>query len=114
MCCWVDILFTGFYFQKDFELICASRKVNLAFENVERRKKEGISHENATNMTSIELASAADAHGRAFLIQATYESVQEFVKQVPPALAEVIQDLVTLYAVDASLRFLGDLLRVSV
>ncbi|XP_059613153.1 probable peroxisomal acyl-coenzyme A oxidase 1 [Phlebotomus argentipes] len=90
---------------------CAAGKVNIAFDNVERRKKEGASHENATNMTSIELAAAADAHGRAFLIQAAYASLQDFLKQVPPALGEVLQDLVTLYAVHASLRHLGDLLR---
>ncbi|GAB0088533.1 hypothetical protein DMENIID0001_029810 [Sergentomyia squamirostris] len=88
-----------------------TKKLKIAFENVEKRKKEGISHENATNLTSIELAQAADAHGRAFLIQAAYVSMKESLKQVPPALGEVLQDLITLYAVESSLRALGDLLR---
>uniref|UniRef100_A0A1L8DZK4 Acyl-coenzyme A oxidase n=1 Tax=Nyssomyia neivai TaxID=330878 RepID=A0A1L8DZK4_9DIPT len=90
---------------------CAAGRVSIAFDHVEKRKKEGMSHENATNMTSIELAQAADAHGRSFLIQAAYESMQDFLKDVPPALGKVLQDLITLYAVDACLRSLGDLLR---
>lgn len=89
----------------------AAGKIKLAFENVERRKKSGMSHEDATNATSIELAASADAHCRAFIVQSAFEMVVK--QEVSPAIATVLNQLIELYAIEACLKALGDLLRVS-
>lgn len=90
---------------------CTANKIRLAYENVERRKKTGMSQEEAVNATSIELASAADAHCRTFLVKASHESITNQIKNLSPALGAVLKDIVELYAVDAALKSLGDILR---
>lgn len=88
-------------------------KIRLAYEHVENRKKLGHSHEDATNMSSIELAQAADAHCRAFLVQSSYEMTKNLGTTVSTSLATVLQQLIELYAVDTCMKAVGDLFRVS-
>ena len=88
-------------------------KVRLAYENIERRKKSGYSVEGATNMTSIELAQAAEAHCRAYLVQSSYEMAKGFGSHVSNSLATVLHQLIELYAVETCLKSIADLIRVS-
>lgn len=89
----------------------AAEKVRRAYVNIEERKKSGMSHENAFNHTSIELANAAEAHSRAILVESGYMMVGRHLKKVSPALGSILQKIVDLYAVEASLKAMGDLLR---
>lgn len=90
----------------------AAGKVRLAYEHMEERKRQGLTQEEAANRTSIELASAADAHCRAFLVQSGYDVVEKSISSVSPALGEVLRDIMELYSLDACIRATGDLLRV--
>ena len=63
-------------------------------------------------MTSIELAQAAEAHCRAFLVHSAYEMTKNVGQNTSSALATVIQQLIELYAIETCLKSVGDLLRV--
>lgn len=89
----------------------AGEKIRLAYDNMERRKKAGATHEEAANQTSIELAHAADAHCRAFLVESGYKMIERAVKNLSPALSEVLRQLVELYAIEECIRAEGDLFR---
>lgn len=85
----------------------------MAYQHLERRKKRGMSNENATNATSIELVQCAEAHCRAFLVRSAYECTKDLAKTHSPELTAVIHQLAELYAVDTCMKMIGDLLRVS-
>ncbi|KAK9889088.1 hypothetical protein WA026_004361 [Henosepilachna vigintioctopunctata] len=87
-----------------------ARKVELAAKHIDERVKSGKAPEDAWNETSVELVSAADAHGRAFLLQ-TYASTVESITNVSPQLKTVLIQLQELYSVNTALRYTGDLLR---
>lgn len=91
----------------------AAGKVRQAYENIEKRKQQGRTHEEACNLTSIELASAAEAHCRAYLVQSGYEMTEKTVPAYSRALGTALRNIVELYTVDTCLKSLGDLLRVS-
>lgn len=88
----------------------AGRMIQIANDNVERRKKT-MSHEMAVNATSIELASAAEMHCRAFLVQSSYLTIQSLAKELSPAVGRVLLDIIELYAVDSALLNLKHLMR---
>lgn len=90
----------------------AANKIRIAYNQIENRKKQGYTSEEASNQTSIELAAAAEAHCRAYLMQVNYEISSKEVNTLSPALKEVIQQLCDLYAVDGCFKSMGDLLRV--
>nr|XP_033341565.1 probable peroxisomal acyl-coenzyme A oxidase 1 [Megalopta genalis] len=90
----------------------AAGKIRLATENMDRRISKGISHEDAWNQTSIELARCAEAHCRAFLVMRFIESVKE-ITSVSKELRAVLQHLCELYAVYWVLQRLGDFLQFS-
>lgn len=90
----------------------AGRMIQIAYENIEQRKRQGLSHEEAVNGTSIELAKAAEVHCRAFLIESGYVSINKLVKErLSPELGRVVLDLMELYAVDSALLNMSSLLR---
>ncbi|XP_055374432.1 probable peroxisomal acyl-coenzyme A oxidase 1 [Condylostylus longicornis] len=89
----------------------AANKIRVAYEHLEARKATGLSHEEASNMTGIELTQAADLHCRAFILSSAWSEIQEAVKNVSPALGKVLIQLMELYAVDSCFNRLGDLLR---
>lgn len=64
------------------------------------------------NSTSIELAQAADAHCRSFIVQSAYEMTKNIGQNVSNSLATVIHNLIELYAIETCLKSLADLLRV--
>lgn len=79
---------------------------------MQQRKRLGSTQEEATNLTSIELASAADSHCRAFLLQSGYAMIEKSTKELTPELGRVLKYLIELYAVELCLKNLGDLFRV--
>lgn len=89
------------------------RKLRLANEHIEQRKRAGRTPEEAVNLTSIELARTADAHCRAFLVQSGYEMIEKSCTSAPPELARALRDIYELYAYDEAMKAVGDLLRVS-
>lgn len=89
----------------------AAGRVSLAFKKLQERKKF-YSPQEATNQTSIELASAAEVHCQMFFLQSAIEMLEVSTKQVSPTLASVLRDIVELYAVDLAIRSLGSLLQV--
>lgn len=88
----------------------AAGKIKLATENLEKRQRGGVSYEDAWNMTSIELAQAAEAHCRQFLVIKFFEAVEEI--KTSPEIKTVLRQLVQLYAVHWLLNRVGDFLRV--
>lgn len=85
----------------------------MAYEHIENRKKLGFSQEEASNQTSIELAQAAEAHCRAFIVQSSYEMTKNLGQTVTTSLATAILLLIELYAIETCTKSLSDLLRVS-
>ncbi|XP_037038334.1 probable peroxisomal acyl-coenzyme A oxidase 1 [Bradysia coprophila] len=83
-------------------------KIALAHKHIEARKKT-YSPEEAANQTGVELLRVAELHCQSFLLQSTIEMVEK--SNVPPQIAEVLRDILELYAVDLAIRFLGDLLQ---
>lgn len=63
-------------------------------------------------MTSIELAQAAEAHSRAFIVHSSYEMIKHITENTSTELAKVLQQIIELYAVEACLKAAGDLIRV--
>lgn len=84
----------------------------MAYEHIENRKNLGYSHEEASNQTSIELAAAAEAHCRAFLVQSSYEMTKNLGTTVSTSLATSIHLMIELYAIETCTKLLSDLLRV--
>lgn len=88
------------------------RKLKNVFNKVETFKSRGLTQEEAANRCSIELASTADAHCRAFLVQSSYVMIQQACRDVSPALGQVLKNVIELFAVDTCIKALADLQRV--
>lgn len=91
--------------------IAAGRRIQIAYENIEARKKSGMTQEEAVNATSIELAKAAEIHCRAFLIESAYLSINKLAKTLSPELSKVLYDLLELYVTDSALLNMSSLMR---
>lgn len=89
----------------------AGRMIQIAYDNIERRKRGGMTQEEAANATSIELASAAELHCRAFLVESSYVTIRALVSELSPALGNVLLDISELYSVDCALQNLKYLMR---
>ncbi|KAF5294484.1 hypothetical protein FQR65_LT01610 [Abscondita terminalis] len=93
-----------------FEYV-AARKIELAWRHMNKRIEKGIPSEDAWNQTSIELAAAAEAHGRAFVISTYFKAMEDTKKMVSKSLRMVLMQLLDLYCVTSVFRCLGDILR---
>lgn len=82
-----------------------------AYENIEFRKKSGMTHAEAFNATSIELAKAAEIHCRAFLVESGYLSITKLVKDMSTGLRNALLDLMELDAVDSALKNMSSLIQ---
>lgn len=80
---------------------------------MEQRLQNGLIREVAVNETSIELAQAADAHGRAYLLEAVVDLTRDARHTVSSSLSAVIDQLVELFAVDTCNRLMADLILVN-
>lgn len=95
---------------RGFETVAAG-KIALCVANIEKRQKSGMCYEDAWNMTSVQLASASEAHCRVFVLTSYFEETERQVKNASPQLKEVLLQLVDLYVVYWALQRMGDLLR---
>lgn len=85
--------------------------VKSAYENIQRRQNSGMTLEEATNVTSIQLIKAAEMHCRAFLITSAVSYYEEQLAQkLSPELGEVMWDLIELFTLDTALLNLDVLL----
>lgn len=88
------------------------RKLRLAFEHIEQRKKGGYTHEEAVNLTALELTQTADAHCRAFLVQSAYEMIEKLCQTATAPFAKVMRSICELYAYNEAIESIGSLVRV--
>ncbi|XP_038208051.1 probable peroxisomal acyl-coenzyme A oxidase 1 [Zerene cesonia] len=89
----------------------AAGKIGLCVAQIEKRQKSGMSYEDAWNMTSIQLASASEAHCRAIILATYLKETEQLVKGVSAELRLVLLQLVDLYVLYWALQRIGDLLR---
>lgn len=89
----------------------AGKMIQIAYDNIERRKKTGLTQEEAVNATSIELANASEMHCRAFLVESSHKAINALAGELSPALFKVLLDIIELYAVDSALLNLKYLMR---
>lgn len=87
------------------------KMIQRTFENLERTKQRGLTNEESVNACSIELANAAEMHGRSFLLISGYLYTEKLVKKFSPELKKVIWDLVELFIVDTLLGNLSVVLQ---
>ncbi|VVC95915.1 unnamed protein product [Leptidea sinapis] len=91
--------------------VVAAGKIGVCVNQIEKRQKAGLCYEDAWNMTSVQLASASEAHCRAIILATYFKETQIRVDSASPALKQVLLQLVDLYVVYWALARLGDLLR---
>ncbi|ETN61709.1 acyl-CoA oxidase [Anopheles darlingi] len=89
----------------------AAGKLRLAFEHIEQRKKAGYTHEEAVNLTALELTQTADAHCRAFLVQSAYEMIEKLCQTATAPFAKVMRSICELYAYNEAIESIGSLVR---
>ncbi|CAG4983896.1 unnamed protein product [Colias eurytheme] len=89
----------------------AAGKIGLCVAQIEKRQKTGMSYEDAWNMTSIQLASASEAHCRAIILATYHKETEQLAKTVSAELRLVLLQLVDLYVLYWALQRIGDLLR---
>lgn len=87
----------------------AANKIKIAFNNLEARKQQNMVPEEAFNATSIELAAAAEMHGRSFLANTAVNQIKAL--SASEANKAVLNDLIELFLVGLCLDRLSDLLR---
>lgn len=85
--------------------------VQTAFNRLEERKKT-MSHEEAANLTGIELARAAEIHCQVFLLNSAMEMLTKSANETSSELGAALLDILDLFAVDLALRYLGNILLV--
>ncbi|XP_026319516.1 probable peroxisomal acyl-coenzyme A oxidase 1 [Hyposmocoma kahamanoa] len=95
---------------KGFEIV-AMRKISSCVANMQNRVASGMCYEDAWNITSVQLAAAAETHCRVIIISTFYEEASKAAASMSPALRTVVTQLVELYAVYWALEKLNDLLR---
>jgi len=89
----------------------AAGKIANAFALLDQRKKQGRSHEEAVNLTSIELARASELHCFVFLVHSAIEVLEGAARSASSSLAPIFNDILELYVVDTTLKKLGDILQ---
>ncbi|XP_041975385.1 probable peroxisomal acyl-coenzyme A oxidase 1 [Aricia agestis] len=89
----------------------AAGKIALCVAQIEKRQESGMCYEDAWNMTSVQLASASEAHCRAFVMSTFYKETSEKLLEVSAPLKLVLMQLVEIYALYWALETVGDLLR---
>lgn len=112
-CSQVSLILSNNFATNPHLRILNSSKLRLAYQHLEKRKKQGLSIEHATNATGIELVQCAEAHCRAFLVRGAYEMTKGINKTLSKELAAVLHELIALYSYDTCMKSIGDLLRVS-
>lgn len=84
----------------------------MAYERIKNFKKAGHTNAEAVNLTSIDLAQAAEVFTRAFCVKTSFNAIKNIDRETSTALAIVIKQLIELYAIDTCFKLLPDLIRV--
>ncbi|OWR46895.1 acyl-CoA oxidase [Danaus plexippus plexippus] len=87
------------------------KKIQSCVKDMENRVSSGTSFEDAWNMSSVQLVSAAEAHCRVIILSTFNEEIKEKSKSASPELAVVLNQLLELYTVYWALEKSGDLLQ---
>ncbi|XP_045524900.1 probable peroxisomal acyl-coenzyme A oxidase 1 [Pieris brassicae] len=95
---------------KGFQIVAVG-KISSSVDHMQQRISNGMALENAWNMTSVQLVSAAEAHCRVIILSIFYEVMNKAMATVSPELRRVLQKLVELYCVYWALEKVGDLLQ---
>ncbi|KAF9803303.1 hypothetical protein SFRURICE_007149 [Spodoptera frugiperda] len=90
--------------------IVSMRKISSCLDLMTSKVMSGMSQADAWNAISIQLVSAGESHCRAIVISTFHEDMSKAMKSMSAPLAEVMGQLVELYAVYWALERLGDLL----
>ncbi|XP_073957081.1 acyl-coenzyme A oxidase 1-like [Choristoneura fumiferana] len=94
---------------KGFQKV-ALGKVSTCVKNLNKRINAGMTPEDAWNITSVQLVSAAEAHCRVIILSTFYGEISKLTDAVPSAVRLVLRQLVELYALYWTLEKLNDLL----
>ncbi|XP_047520122.1 probable peroxisomal acyl-coenzyme A oxidase 1 [Pieris napi] len=95
---------------KGFQIV-AMGKISSSVDHMQQRVSNGMALEDAWNMTSVQLVSAAEAHCRVIIMSTFYEEMNKAMATVSPELRKVLQKLIELYGVYWALEKVGDLLQ---
>ncbi|KAF9423218.1 hypothetical protein HW555_001287 [Spodoptera exigua] len=90
--------------------IVSMKKISSCVDLMTTKIMSGMSQEDAWNTVSIQLVSAGESHCRAIVISTFHEDMSKAMRSMSEPLAEVMGQLVELYAVFWALERLGDLL----
>ncbi|XP_061385814.1 probable peroxisomal acyl-coenzyme A oxidase 1 isoform X2 [Danaus plexippus] len=91
--------------------IISMKKIQSCVKDMENRVSSGTSFEDAWNMSSVQLVSAAEAHCRVIILSTFNEEIKEKSKNASPELAVVLNQLLELYTVYWALEKSGDLMQ---
>ncbi|KAM3958994.1 acyl-coenzyme A oxidase 1-like [Aphomia sociella] len=90
--------------------VVATCKIKACVDNMKKRVASGMCFEDAWNITSVQLAAAAEVHCRVIIISTFHEEVSKMLPLVSDKLRPVLRQLVELYAVYWAMEKLSDLL----
>ncbi|XP_022821685.1 probable peroxisomal acyl-coenzyme A oxidase 1 isoform X1 [Spodoptera litura] len=90
--------------------IVSMKKISSCLNLMTAKVMSGMSQADAWNTISIQLVSAGESHCRAIVISTFHEDMSKAMRSMSASLAEVMGQLVELYAVYWTLERLGDLL----
>ncbi|XP_026731714.1 probable peroxisomal acyl-coenzyme A oxidase 1 [Trichoplusia ni] len=94
---------------RSFQALAAG-KLSSAVKSLRRRLESGLSHEQAWELSTIQLISAAEAHCRAVMSQTYKNEIVRLTENSSPNVKKVMQQLSTLYLYYWALERIGDLL----
>ncbi|VVC95919.1 unnamed protein product [Leptidea sinapis] len=85
-------------------------KLRAAVSSLKQYERSGLSPEDAWNKSSVQLISAAEAHGRAVVMSVYKSETDKYASTVSAGLKTVLYQLVELYAIYMVLQKMGDML----
>ncbi|XP_072938306.1 acyl-coenzyme A oxidase 1-like [Epargyreus clarus] len=85
-------------------------KIKAAYESIDKYLKLGKSYEEASNLSSVKLASASEAHARAVMCDIYWRETQIKLMTVSATVGTVLQQLAELYLTYWALETRGDFL----
>lgn len=85
-------------------------KISSAWRKIEEEKKN-VSIEEATNRAGLELIKASTLHGHVFLLETAISELEFSIQKSSSALAQVLKNVLELYAVDLILNQIGEIIQ---
>ncbi|XP_023945597.2 probable peroxisomal acyl-coenzyme A oxidase 1 [Bicyclus anynana] len=91
--------------------VVSMRKIASCVKSMQTRVASGATFEDAWNMASVQLVSAAEAHCRVMILSTFSSEIKEMTRTTSKEIKRVLEQIVTLYAVYWALERLSDLLQ---